>query len=444
MKSAPSDRARLIGMGVLLILVTGLFFWLRNETPTPEPIEDPFRPALEENAPPAASVDQELLAQVQDGSDAQRVARESRPFLHLLMESGKLVPGDFRRMDTLALDSDRFEEVLADPASFRGRPVTARGFFSFARERTVSLALDDSGGGQKLPYFEGLVQDDLGRQYSFSILERPDGFQPGEVVKVPGFFFKRFRMQAPDDPDRWIEPTLHIVGKKLVRSFYRMEPVTELSSSLLDTVRDYEISDQLEIPEEALYHVLSYVQNTDADELARQAGDRTAHELRKNPAEFRGERVRLLGTFHDSWPRHLGPEGENPLDLPVVWHGLLIHGGPTFTYLIGPEREPEWVRSNVNVIAEGVFLKRYAYQAKNGEIVPCPLIIVKRFVSYNVDTASVNNAFSMLLIGLAVLLLGWFGISVYTDRRSTAEYRRRFLERRRARQQTATESGDAP
>jgi hypothetical protein len=432
-RSAGSDKVRVISLSVLLLVVTGIY--LRTRFATPEHLEvapqEAYRPASTVNAPPAAQIEPAFLKAVLDETESDHVTLEREPFLHLLMESGKLVPGDFQRMDTRNLGTELYDEVLSEPQRFRGQAFSARGFFTFSREQSIPL---EEGNTPGLRYYQGLVQDDLGRQFSFSVLEPPDRVKPGQIVRIQGFFLKKYSMFHPDQPTEIIGPTLHVVGKRLVPSFYRMDPVHELSPALLSTVRDYELEDQLSLPTEVLYHTLSYVQNTPAEELAAVATDCTSFQLRTNPEEFRGAAVRVLGTFFETWPQHLGPSGENPLDMSTVWHGLLVHGGPSFSYLICTDREEDWVREpNTNVIAEGVFLKRYSYQAKNGEPVTCPLLIVKRFVPFRVDSSGVNHLLQWVLYSLAAIFALWFLISVTSDRKSNEQFRRRLHERRKAR-----------
>ena len=429
---AGSDRVRLIAMGVLLILVAAIFVFTRltvKDRQSAMPHER-FVPAFTANAPPAALIRPELLTEVEDDTAAQRITKEHGAFLHLIQESAKLVAGDFRRLDTVELD-DVHDEVMANPTAYRGQPFSARGFFAFAQKKT--LAIDPERENEPgITYYEGLVQDDMGRQFSFSMLEEPEDIEPGQIVRVRGFFLKKLSLFDPDDTAQTIDSTLHVVGKRVVRSFYRMESVLELSPSVISTIRDYEIEDQLRLEDEVLYHAISYVQNEDADALARQADDRTAFELRTNPAEFRGQPVRVLGTFFKTWPQHLGPGGENPLDLSTVWHGLLVHAGPSFTYLVCPEREPEWTRDrDTNVIVEGVFLKRHSYQARSGEVVSTPLIVVKRFVPFVVDTSSVNKLLSVGSLSVAAVLLIWFGYSTFSDRRANAQFRQRYYARKK-------------
>ena len=436
------DKVRLTVLAVLLILVAALFFYARSSPPMQGvSTTSDFSPVSQANEPPACDVNPALLAPVADSTQTERVTTETEPLLHLLMEAGKTVPGDFRRLESRVIDDALYQEILADPAAFRGQAFTAKGLFLWADAAQVDLGLDQPGA-EKLTYYRGLAQDDLGHAFTFSILNNPEEFSAGDIVKVEGFFLKNQAIFAKDDETQIIEPTVHLVGKKLTRTVYQMEPVQRLDMALMNTVRDYELNEQEHIEDEVLFHALSFVQNVDADELASVADDRTSMALRTEPQQFRGHPVRVLGTFYDTWRQELGPEGENPLELPHVYHGLLVHGGPTFTYVVCLEKEPEWLRRDTNVIAEGIFVKRFTYVAKNGVPVTCPLLVVKRFIPFRVNTSKFQDEFTIGFIIVAVILFVWFGLSLMGDRRAAAEYRQRYYARRRA--QIKARMGNSP
>lgn len=451
-----SPRSQLVIMAVLLLLVVGVYSWLRmgdQPTDTAMPIETGSSPIDAENAPPAAHVDPELLAEVKDASEADRVVREPQPFLHVLLEAGKLVPGDFRRLGAQIVDDELYRRILDDPAPWRGKALVAKARFNFATEEKVPLGERDSTGVEReFRYWRGVATDDLGRAWSFSLLEEPLDLQPGDVIKIEGFFFKKLALFDPDDPNQLIDPTLHLIGKRVVKSFLRMPPVKEVSRALLATVRDYSIEDRLTLPEEPMWHLLSYVQNSDADALAQaaeleevdggQASYITNQALLQHPDEYRGEPVRLLGSVSDQ-QRPWWHDDENPLDLPMIWHSLLVHNGPSFTYLISIDKPPEWVSGSATVLVEGVFFKLYTYQAINRQTVTCPVVIVKRFVPFRIGTDELKGNLSSILIAVsAPMIFGLLWLAM-RDRKAAAALQEQQIARRRARR-AATAAGTAP
>ncbi len=444
------STARLALMALLLVVVVTLFVYLRwNESKAPEslPVDAGVVPveSVTGESPPAATIDRELLATVKDSTESERVIREPQPFLHVLLESGKLVAGDFRRFKAPFVDDELCQKILADPAAWRGKPLVVKARFFFASEEKVPLGEE----GREFTCWRGVAGDDLGRTWSFSVLEKPEHVAAGDVVKIEGFFFKKLALFDPADPNRLIDPTLHLIGKRVVKSFLHMPPVRELSNGILSTLRDYEIQDRLVIPDEPLWHVLSYVENKDAGELAAEAADSvnsttgsasyvTSQALLKDPDQYRGQAVRLLGSMSPDqppWPKDLGPDGENPLDIPVAWHSMLVHQGPTFTYLVSTFRPPEWTRGQPTVIVEGVFLKLYTYQARNRQTVTCPLIVVKRFIPFNIATGELQSIFSWILIGVSAPLVAGLLFLAMRDQKAATELRAKQIERRKGRRQ---------
>ncbi len=423
-------------LGLMLLGVVGVFYYLRGKGADEHKGQLPeqaARPADEGNAPPAARVDRELLGEVKDSTPEERVVREREPLLHLLMESGKLVPGDFRRLKARLLDDDPFQAIETSPAEHRGEPWVVKARYLSCKAEQIMLDVSDTTVTQGLTCHVGLARDDNGRAYSFSVLEEPRDFSPGQVLRLNGFFFKKVALFDPGSGDL-VDPTLHFVGKEILHSFLAIPPVTELDLPFLESVRDYELEDQANIRDDALWHVLSYVINTDAETISATGQDCTQKMLLDRPTELRGQAVRVLGSFHDHWERQLGPGGENPLDLMSVYHSLLVHFGPCFTYLISAERPPDWIREkNVNVIAEGIFLQRYCYVAKSHEVITCPLIVVKRFVKFTVRDDSLRKIAPTAIVGAGVVLLGWVLYSSRRDRRVTSELQRKLVARKRAR-----------
>lgn len=449
-----SPKSQLLILSFLLIVVIGLFGWLKLTEPANEantPVDSPTTPLEAENAPPAAAIDLDLLKEVRDATDAQRIVREPQPFLHVLLEAAKLVPGDFRRLHATIADDAVYQQLLEQPDAWRGKAIVAKARFNFVTQETVPLGDRDSAGKEmEFRYWRGVATDDLGRTWSFSLLEEPLGINPGDVIKIEGFFFKKLALFDPDHPSELIDPTAHLIGKRVIKSFLRMPPVQELSTALLSTVRDYTIEDRLTLPEEPLWHVLSYVQNVDADALAAAAeiesglGDDatylTNQALAKSPDEFRGQPVRLLGSVSDQ-QKPWFKDDENPLDLPQVWHSLLVHNGPSFTYLISTERPPDWVAGRATVLVEGVFLKLYTYQAVNRQTVTCPVVVVKRFVPFTIATEGLRSSISWILIAVSAPIVIGVLLLAARDRKAAAALTEKQLERRRARRAAAQDGG---
>lgn len=449
-----SPKAQLAGLCFLLIGVASLFAWLRSDaTPRNEalPIRGSNAPIESANAPPAAVIDQARLRAVQDATQAERIVCEPLPFQHLLQEAGRLVAGDFRRLEATVADDAVYQQIDDHPADWRGKAIVAKARFNFV---TAELL-------QTLSFWRGVATDDLGRAWSFSVLEEPEGIAAGDVIKIEGFFFKRLALfdptpTDPRQPSEVIDPTLHLVGERVVKSFLRMPPVKDLSSALLATVRDDSIAERLTLPEEPLWHVLSFVQNCDANALAAAAAfdpeqniERdleskrldtplvqylTSQALAKDPDQHRGAAVRLLGSVSEQQKPWFHDE-ENPLELPRVWHSLLVHQGPSFTYLLSVEKPPEWVSGQATVLVEGVFFKLYTYEAVNRETVTCPVVVVKRFVPFHLDVSKLHSSLAWIVCAIGAPVIIALLVLALRDRKENALLRERQLARRRTQRQ---------
>ena len=436
--SSGSDRARLLILGFLLVFVAVAFVVTRrigSDSAADQVEQQRLLPSEAENAPPAARVDRAVLGEVLDETPEQRLIAEHGPYLHLLMEAGRAVPGDFRRLGSRNLTSEFEDELREDPASHRGEVYSVKGILTSLFERPVSFDLENRDEGTRLPCWVAVAQDSDGHRFSFSTLTEPHNIQVGEVVRLEGFFFKQLDLHVPlgDEAgsDLLVADTLHFVGKHVVPSFLNMEPVYQLDLGLLSTVLDEDLQDRAVIDENVLFHALSFLQNVDADELMTVAKDVTSAALKNRPDEYRGMPIRVLGTFVDTWRRELGPEGENPLGLDFVDHGLLVHSGPAFTYLIAAQPSPPWLERDQNVIVEGIFLQRYVYQSRDGAVQESPLVLVKRFLPYETNVSAVVWFPLIAIFGIAGLFTIWFLISVRGDRAATEEFRKRYYRNKR-------------
>jgi hypothetical protein len=400
------------------------------------------------------TVDFELLKEVNDATEAERIVREPQPFLHLLIEAGKLEPGDFTRLGAHVADEALYRELLLRPAAWRGLPVTAKARFNFATEEKVPLGARDPAGEElQFRYWRGVATDDFGRIWSYSLLEEPTGLVAGDVIKIEGFFFKKLALFDRHYPEELIDPTAHLVGKRIVKSWLPMAPVTELSSELLATVRDDSLDERRALPDEPLWHLLSFVQHADAEWIAASAEaseaafdrenpdarDATYQALLREPALHRGTPVRLVGALLDQPPS--SRDEENPLELPHIWHTFIVHGGPTFTYLVSAEPPPEWAAGQAAVQVEGLFFKLHAYEARNDRMVTCPVVVVKRFVPLHIGIDELRSGISWILITISAPLVAVMLLLAMRDRAAAAALQEARIARRRSRRPPPSGSG---
>jgi hypothetical protein len=424
--SPGSDRVRIIFLVCITLIVVSAFVYFKYTSSSRQQDDTDTRESDYINAPPSrvevyADVKPELLAEVRDGSVAERVVKEKDPFLHLLCQSAKLIPGD---MELLGVESADPEAIREDPTAFRGKPLSIKG----------NLQWYESEHFEEFKFFRGYLTTLEGQYVYFTVLGMPDEFAIGDVVKLQGYFFKVFSFTLPGEETR-VSDALFLVGRRLITSFYKMDPVHEIDQNLLDTIYDYTLEDSSkEFPEKPLYHLLSYVQNLDDEEIAKvEFQELLASELMQKAGKFRGKPVDIVG--HPVWLRNnlLGPAGENPLSgVKKTNCGLLLNYKGGFCYFYALD-VPDWFSTDFKdlVHIKGFFFRNYSYTTRKGNPQSAPTVIVcdiEKFV-YAEDNTMLYITF--FVFGLTILIVGFFFITVFRDRKHNREYRTRFIEKKK-------------
>ncbi len=347
-------RRRLIVYGLLfaaLLAWAGASVWRGVEAtgtpPAAAPEDDAVPRGIRE---PLARVEPARLAGVRDGSELERAVLEREAATHLLEQAGRLVYGDLEQLGLRAIPR---EELLADPVASRGQPVTVTGTLRWQEE------LQDDVLGFCV---QGEVRDAQDQPWNFLVLTQLVDVRQGEVVRVAGFFLKHWDLLRPDGT-RSSGPLL--VGEELLRSAFRIEPVTELPPGFFARVRDFDLRDAslpLESPE--LFALLSYVENTPAGTLfpgGREPPEVSAGQLIRDTGEWRGEPVRVSGRLLLAREIPLGPRGENPLGRPFIWDlWLASYQGTARVLSLEP---PTGLREQQDIVdADGLYFRRFAYE----------------------------------------------------------------------------------
>ena len=439
--SAGSDKARIIFLVVLSAVVVAAFFYFQNlSLRQAQELDTDLEDYLD--APPPirevyAKVDPARLEDVRDATPAERVVREKDAYLYLIKESAKLIPGD---MEILGVQNIPPADLRADPASFRGRPVEIKGALEwFEREEFQDFKL-----------FRGYLVTPEGDYVYFTVMNMPDEIEIGGVMKLQGFFFKIFSCSLADGSTR-AGNAVYLVGNRLKPSFYHMDPVTELDPEILDSLYVYTFEDSLkEFRDKPLFHFLSYVRNMDPQRKASlEYQELLPAEIRNRPMDYRGKPVKVLGYVKWSQIRSLGPEGENPLGVPSIIHALAYNYRGGWCYFLTFDL-PDWIRSNDMVYVKGIFYRNYTYTSRRGDPVSAPVLIACEYEPF-VPPEDRATPMLMWFFGVfAILLVGFFFLSVFRDRKEARRFRARFIERKK-RQLSAvmtsgggTDSGGAP
>ena len=367
---------------------------------------------------------------MQDESRTQRLIREPEAFSHLLGEARKLTPGDLEALKMSRVDP---QALIEDPAQYRGEPFEVKG----------TLEQLEVVQGQLWQEIRGRVRDQGGQLYAFAVLKEPNA-EVGQVVRLQGFFFKLLCLETA--PGEYTDNVICLVGRSLIRSFFDMPPTADLSKAPFHETRDYDLTDRVELQEGILYHILSYVRSlSDEQKASLEYQDVTWSDLRKQPDKYRGKTVRILVRYAPGleWPRKLGPDGENPLDVKQFQDGILALPRNRLIRWIGFEKFPrELTEESKLVYLTGVFYKIFAWENSRGEILNGPLIVPIRFGRFDVPRNELIHQIGYGIAGACLFLVLLFLVGVFRDGRRAREFRKQFLKRKRLRMESVLAGGD--
>lgn len=371
---------------------------------------------------PGAKIDPEQLKEVRDTELAERVVKEKDAYLHMIQQAARLVYGDMELLGVQVLD---FEAVRNDPASFRGQPFEIKGELNWLEEITENDAR----------IHRGYLTTPQGDICYFTTLSVDDTLALGDVVKLQGFFFKIFSFNPPGEEAR-VNDAVFLIGKHLIPSFYKMEPVHALDMNLLERLYDYDILDMCKpFEEKQLYHMLSYVSNLDEEKLKSiQYQEAIPPEILRKAGNYRGQPVQILGEIVLlPVERNLGPEGENPLDIKRCYHGILLNyrGGKFgFCYFMTLEK-PDWMEKRDLVYLRGYFFRNYAYRTQNENLQPAPLIIATEFEKFEMPEDNTIKYISIAILAGTIFLSLFFLFQIFRDRKHNREFREKFIARKK-------------
>ena len=421
------DTAKLVILSVLAAVVIAAFIFFNYkgipDASTGEDINpNDYLEIPDVEREPTAKIDHALLEQVEDGEVAQRVIKEKEPYLHLIKEASKLVYGDMERLNIRQAVAS---EILTDTDAARGLPFEVKGNLQWF-EKVTDLDFE---------LYRGFITSYDGDFYYFTVRDMPDEIAIGDVVKLQGFFFKAYSFPLPGEEKR-VNDAVFLIGKKLIPSFYTMDPVTELDYDLLDRVYDFGAEDIVKpLQEEPLYHLLSFIQHLDDDELkALDEQDAFkeyyANKLIKESGQHRGEAVKVLGELVWISEKILGADGENPLGIRSVYHGILYNWQGGFCYFLS-FANPDWVKPKELVYGKGIFFRSYAYLTRSERLQPAAVVVFRDFEKFIIPE---DNTFLYVsyAIGIGAILacLGFF-IHMWRDRRHNRAYREHFIKRKK-------------
>lgn len=419
-----SDKTRLIVLIVLTAVVIAAFIYFRIDSMQEEPeivTDENYANIPAPQREVYAKVDPAELEEVKDGVVSERIVKEREPFLHLMSQAAKLIPGD---MEALGVEILSPSKALEQPANFRGRPFSVKGNLQWFEEEEF----------EDFEYFRGYLTTLDGEYIYFTVLRMPNDLEIGDVVRLQGFFFKTYSFLLSDEETR-VSDALFIVGMRLIPSFYTMEPAREINMDLLSTLIDSTLEDSsIEFQEKPLFHLLSYVQNMDRESYESIVfEERLATEVRNNSPKYRGAALDVVGQLVWLQDSLLGPEGENPLGIKKAFRGLVFNNKGGFCYFFALDL-PEWLslQNRDLVHLKGFFFRNYTFINRQGRTQSVPTLVVGGIDKFIIPEDNTMLMVTFFILGMTLFLLGFFFFTVFRDRRRNREYRAQFIRKKKA------------
>lgn len=444
-KGGPPDpnaalRRRLLAYLVLVVLMGAWIFRGGSEpdapgsSPAVRPLDDDLVPAP--IATPLVQVDHALLDTVRDGTPAERARLERDVRLHLLDLSSRLIYGDLERLGLHKADR---KALMADPAAHRGEALWVIGRLKWWDSATldglyeVRGELEDEQGGS-WAFLVATEPRDLSRAGPLASV--PSDIEIGEVVRLKGFFFKDVDLARPD---RTLFTAPMLVGRELLRSAFRIEPVTSIDDGMrerLARVQDQTLGlAELPLESPVFYELLSFAKHGAPDDFAPpdQITETTPTPLLTRPDDWRGRPVQIVGTLLVAEQPPLGPNGENPLGEPLVWTLWLsdARAGEMGTMELFTFDIPAGLKPGMIVEAKGRFFRRYAYESGSHKPHIASVIVANQVWTYVPPADTFTPMLVKSLVGGAALVLIVIVLGNLRDRRASSKERARRMDRTR-------------
>jgi hypothetical protein len=423
----------LTGLIFAFFLFFGTFVLLPiiSQRPRPEgvPVTDEstdWIPTVEMGLKPV-SLSPDLAAAIAEASEEDRVQKEPEPYLHLLEQVNRRSYRFFKNNGFRSLPP---AELVTHAEAHRAEPVEFKGKLLYAEEKPLE-------GGPAMPQVvtDGVLETDIvgpsGERdcVAFSLAGvLPPDLGLGDVVIIQGVFFKshHFDVNPTGSPSFRTGPL--VVAKKVMKSYWVNE-VAALDPEILAEVSD-DMLDAKELEFRPLWHTVAY-----ADHLIKEPPEERPAaipplvqglDLRKNPADYRGRPIRLIGRLE--WLQKEALE-VNPAGLDSRYRAILRSQDRILVEAIFL-RKPTEIHLGEAIEVTGFFLKNHAFPNKSTEdhdsFTWSPFIVATGVSLPDFDNPKFGALQTSVLV-LAVVLLAVFTFGLLRDRRTT----RQFMEQQR-------------
>ncbi|HUR28361.1 MAG TPA: hypothetical protein VM509_09240 [Planctomycetota bacterium] len=429
----PKEKRRLLVLVALFVLLGGVVMFSAREA-TQSPALD-VKPRADELptfvARPVIDV-ASLEAAADDESPERRVVLPDEALDAGLRAASSIYDGVYEALDGRELDAPIAAEIVKDPKAHRGRLLRAHCRVEALRELANPAAPDKPRW-----YARGRLED--GAPLFFAA-EQIVGLAPatGDFVRVDGLFVRAQR-EAIDGG--WIEGPL-LVGPRIIKSFPKLLPVTELDAHALAAVHDDSVERGFEgLEDDAYWELVSFVQHLDASKMdwtaAPMLDDATIASISEDGAPWRGKPVRLLeARMIDIWMR--SEPGENPLRMERMAEGWFTRGdwrGRTkVARFVAPVTElPAGVLESTDVDLRAFFYKNLAYTKRDGAVAIAPFFVLHSAEKHLPPDAPGLRHMTYVVAGSLIVLGIGIVVVLRFDKAKSAELEAELLRRRRER-----------
>jgi hypothetical protein len=400
-------------------------------------------------------IDLEKLANVQDASAVGRETIEGGPLDYLLetvLGPAKRKRRGFRRLEAASL-ADAPDHYRGAAVEFKGRllggkdiPYEDRISGVTSIHRGFLQVLPEIGDAEGDPILVSFTCAGRPATSVVSAFEQSEPFEPGDVVRMYGYFLKTWRAARPGTT-RAVD-TPHVVAQRFVRS-YIVTPQTELDPGW------FLVGDGDKVDEPMFFLGLNYVRHLTPETYRSR---REKEELRlvpiPEPGEpfpasvpddvvtdfdvrgkllhdqvklYQGKLVRVSGTVVRSEPVY---PVDNQGGIDVFWKSFLWQGNYVVP-LVSPfplDRYGEGVEDRADVVVEGYYYKRLIWEpAKGDQTFIAPLLLVTDMRPAGAVGDSPLIYAPWVVVGFVVIFVAAMLFMLVRDRKSSQlhEERRR-------------------
>ncbi|KAA3605027.1 MAG: hypothetical protein DWQ01_20730 [Planctomycetota bacterium] len=426
---AKQERRRLWIMAMGLVLVVGMAVTIQQSLSKGEE-EGPAEPnETLESMVAQPPVQPELLEEVADADEIDRLKIEPGPFRHLSQMAHLLQTGHLRALGNPELP---LEQVEQNPESYRGKAFRVRGLLQATRILTRSPGAPEERWSW--------LQTDQGQDVFFVSLRTDEGVFPGSFVKGDGFFFKLYRQTL----DGKILTAPLLIGRELLRSYRLLEPSQEIDLAALADIETPEIGTQQGPQQTPYWSLLNVAHHLGQDPAALEQRFENVPqltlsrltELAAQPAAFRGQPIILAGMVSD---HQVMEAGENPVRLEFttsIWLRNLAWGDH-LVHVVAPGRFPDSREKGGSQEFQylGWFMQLESYFDTTNRPRRAPLFIVAGGRWMDVKAPSWIGETMLGFLAAAIVLTLVMIVLIRQDRKRTAQMNRKLEERRRQRRE---------